>query len=311
MPVSVIIPNYNGCHILKTTLSENKMRLEEHGISDIIIVDDASVDDSVSYINTHFPSIRVVQNDVNSGFSVSCNKGASLAKEETLLFLNNDMLIKTVDLQGILSYIQDQDCFAVVPKILRQDADKNWVNESITTGHFKGGWFSTENHPSIADGIEEKEAIPLLWACGGAMFVSRFHFEQLQGFDTMMSPFYCEDLDLSYRAWKRGWKILYTEKATCHHQHQATIGALYTKDQIEAIHLRNKYLFIWKNMTYLPYILSHLITVIIKCLTFQVKDTRAIINACLRLPSVIRYRMSDPVECTSDPEILAMFQTRS
>jgi len=310
MPVSVVIPHYNGCHILKTCLSENMAMFEKHGITDVIIADDASTDDSIAYIQTHFPSIRIVQNETNSGFSITCNKGASLAREDVLLLLNNDMVFKELDLKAILDDLKHSETFAITPKILRQNKECGWVNESPNYGYFAGGWFSTENDFDIADKHDNPEGLPLLWACGGAMFVIKQRFDALNGFDPIMSPFYCEDLDLSYRGWKRGWKSHYTEKATCYHQHQATIGALYTKAQVEAIHLRNKYLFIWKNVTYLPYLLSHAATVLLKCLTFQIRDTRAIINACFRLPQVFRYRFQSRIDRLSDPDILANWKRR-
>lgn len=310
MGVSVVIPTYNGCHILKTCLSENMALFEQYGIRDVIIADDASTDDSIAYIQTHFPSIRVVQNDSNSGFSITCNKGASLAKEPVVLLLNNDMVIKEMDLQGILEDLNSPDVFAITPKILRKNKEGDWINESPNYGYFAGGWFSTENDFNAAETHATMEGLPLLWACGGAMFVSKSRFDALNGFDPMMSPFYCEDLDLSYRGWKRGWKSLYTEKATCHHQHQATIGALFTKAQVDAIHLRNKYLFIWKNITHWPYIMSHIATVVLKCLTFQIRDTRAIINACFRLSYIIKYRCQSRIDRLSDPEILAHWTSR-
>lgn len=305
MSVSVVIPNYNGCHILKTCLSENMAQFEVNGITDVIIADDASTDDSLRYIQTHFPSIRVVQNDVNSGFSVTCNKGASLAKESVMLLLNNDMVFKELDLKAILQDLENPDVFAITPKILRQNQSGDWINESHNYGYFAGGWFSTENDFDYDKKVKDTEGALLLWACGGAMFVTKKRFDALNGFDPIMSPFYCEDLDLSYRGWKRGWKSMYTQKATCHHQHQATIGALFTKAQVDAIHLRNKYLFIWKNVTYWPYLISHFLTVLLKCLTFQIKDGRAILTACFRLPDVIRYRRQTRLDRYTDPEILS------
>jgi GT2 family glycosyltransferase len=305
MPVSVVIANYNGCHILKACLSENMAMFKRHNITDVIIADDASTDDSIAYLQTHFPEVRVVQNSQNSGFSITCNKGASLAKEDVLLLLNNDMVFKELNLTAILTQLEDPDVFAITPKIIRQNKEGSWVNESPNYGYFAGGWFSTENDFEAAEKADNPEGMPLLWACGGAMFMKKKRFDALDGFDPIMSPFYCEDLDLSYRGWKRGWKSLYTETALCHHQHQATIGVMFTKAQVDAIHLRNKYLFIWKNITHWPYIVSHILTVVLKCFTFQINDTRAILNACFRLPKVWKYRRQARIDRLTDPEILA------
>ena len=146
--------------------------------------------------------------------------------------------------------------------------------------------------------------VPILWACGGAMLVSRQKYEALGGFDPMFSPFYFEDLDLSYRAWKRGWESRYLDFALVHHEHQATIGSLFTRDAVEHIHRTHHYLFMWKNLDDRWFLISHLLTVLVKVITLQIKDIRAIGAAILRLPQIGAYRRIRPKPCLKDSEIL-------
>jgi GT2 family glycosyltransferase len=307
MGISVIIPSYNGEIILKACLSKNIDILSKNGITDIIIVDDASDDTSIDYVSTHFPQCRLVKNDKNLGFGKTCNAGAAVAKEDILLFLNNDMVFNSLDVDAVNRYMDDPHVFAISPPIFRkQDGER--VNETPSKGFFEGGWLSTENDPYEAVRQKDNADFPILWACGGAVFMRKERFELLGGFDPMFSPFYCEDLDMSYQAWKRGWSSLYAKVGECDHQHQATIGALYSKKQVDSIHLRNKYLFTWKNLTYTPYMLLHGLTVILKLMSFQFADTRAILKAAWHLPAILRYRAKGKVEIMSDRDVLSQFK---
>ena len=201
--ISVIIPNFNGLNLFKTHLKNTVTFFNSVGITDIIIVDDASTDESTNYIATQFPNITLIKNSSNQGFSVTCNAGAKEAKESILLFLNTDMLPRQLNPQLILEAFKDPNLFAISPKIERKDNTGTIINEAITTGFFKGGWFSSEVNPDY-ESHNQAQSFPILWACGGACFIDKNKFNTLSGFDTLYSPFYFEDLDLSYRAWKKG-----------------------------------------------------------------------------------------------------------
>ncbi|RAP32044.1 hypothetical protein DID75_05435 [Candidatus Marinamargulisbacteria bacterium SCGC AG-410-N11] len=296
---SVIIPNYNGLQLLKKNLGQIVSVLKSEEITDIIIVDDASSDDSFTYIKENYPAINLIKNTQNQGFGVSCNKGAAVAKESILLFLNTDMLPQRINRTEIQRHFKDKNLFALSPKIERKDKSGTIINESLTTGYFKGGWFSSEVNPNYSNSLLES-GFPVLWACGGACFIDKKKFDQIGGFDPIYRPFYFEDLDLSYRAWKQNWNVLYTSKSSFYHQHQGTIGSLFTKQQIDRIHLSHEYLFMWKNLTDLSFLISHSVTVLIKILTIQVRDIRAILRAIKHFPDIIKYRCSIQSKRTDD-----------
>ena len=90
--VSIIIPNFNGANLLKQYLPFTIAAAEKAGMAyEIIVVDDASTDDSVEFIEAHYKDILLVKNSVNKGFSYSCNEGMEVARYELLLFLNSDV----------------------------------------------------------------------------------------------------------------------------------------------------------------------------------------------------------------------------
>jgi GT2 family glycosyltransferase len=307
--ISVIIPNFNGLKILQSCFPTNYKILKQANIKDIIVIDDASNDESVKYLQDNFPDITIIENIKNLGFSKTCNKAAAQAKNEILFFLNNDMTIQNFDLKEIQNRFTQKDLFSLTPAIYRKkDQEQSTQNESITTGYFQGGWFSSENIGLRDPHFSPHDGMPILWGCGGASFFCADKFRKLNGFDEIFTPFYVEDLDLGYRAWKQNWKCLYSDKIQVKHMHQATIGTHFSKDRIDQIHLRNKYLFIWKNIHSGAYRLSHFTTLFIKLLTFQINDTRAIIKAMLKLPELINSRKNLLPQIQSDQEILKMFK---
>lgn len=273
--ISVVIPNFNGTTLLKTYLHENMAIFKKNGITDVIVVDDYSNDDSVSYLNQHFSTIKVLTNSKNVGFSRTLNKGLRQAKHDIVWVLNNDMAINPdFDVDYILALFQgDPNCFSVVPTILRKNDKGILFDEAPNIGFFKGGWLSLEHSLDHKDKHKNESEFPVMWACGGAAFYRVDMLQKINYFDEeLYSPFYLEDADVSYQAWKNGWKVLYTSHFTCFHQHQSTIGKYYSKAKVEAVHLRNYYLFHWKNLSDLSYIFSHIVTILIKMLTFQFKD---------------------------------------
>ncbi|RAP27116.1 hypothetical protein DID74_00855 [Candidatus Marinamargulisbacteria bacterium SCGC AG-333-B06] len=305
--ISVVITNYNGCHILKKCLPENIMKFKELGITDIIVSDDCSTDDSITYLKEQFSELRIAENDQNSGFSQTCNTGAALAKESIILFLNNDMIVKQLNVEMLCKRFKDKNLFGCSPKILRYQ-EKQLINETPSYGYFKGGWFSTVNSEKMLGQVDGSKPFPILWGCGGAFFVNKEKFNQLNGFDTLFFIGYCEDLDLSYRAWKRGWNIQYEPEGECFHHHQSTMKTLFTCSFLEHIHATNHYLFMWKNLNDFSYIASHVITILIKLITFQIKDIKAIVKALTRIRRVWSYRMTHKLFQKTDHDILNQFQ---
>jgi GT2 family glycosyltransferase len=319
--LSLIIPTYQGLHLLQSTLEKNLAQFSEIPGFECIVVDDASDDGTVLWLKTHFPDVITIVAPQNKGFAHTVNLGAARATGEFLFFLNNDMQIMNVDLDLAFKVLREENVFALVPTIVRPSKDNAF--ESYTWGKFAGGWFSAESylpHGSLRASIVDAQpsnihrapsgegvgggGIPILWACGGAMLVSREKYEVLGGFDTLYSPFYFEDLDLSYRAWKRGWESRYMDFALLHHQHQATIGTLFKTSAVEHIHRAHHYLFMWKNLDDIGFLFSHFLTVLVKILTFQLRDIMAIATALTRLPRIISYRRTCLRSVLKDAEIL-------
>jgi len=165
MSLSVIIPNFNGRALLERFLPRTLAFFSPREGAEIIVVDDASSDDSVAYLTAQFPQVKVVSHKKNLGFSKSCNAGAKQAGGDILFFLNNDMRIDSLDLTQIYRYLSRNDVFSVTPAIYREENPAQ--NESVTTGYFKGGWVSLENIGLAAPDFKGQEGLSILWGCGG------------------------------------------------------------------------------------------------------------------------------------------------
>ena len=204
------------------------------------VVDDASTDDSKKFVKTIFPLIKFIELAHNSGFSIAANHGVKNAQNNYVLLLNTDIKVEKDFLTPLLKYFKNDKTFAVSNRAMK--------NESIalTKPHqwiFKFGFFREVYSK------KEKKAVYAFGASGGHSLFDRKKFLELGGFDEIFSPFYYEDADLGYRAWKRGYCVFYEPRSVVYHEHQSTIGNSFSKNYINFIVKRNMLVFLWKNLS--------------------------------------------------------------
>lgn len=235
MQVDIIIPNYNGLHLLARYVPV----VINCCIANLVIVDDASTDDSVDRLNKQFPQVEVITRDHNAGFSAAVNDGIKRTSGDIVVLLNNDIEVTPGFLDPILPLFEDETVFAASPQIILPS--KGGLDEGANTGFWRHGMFYTGQRQGI------QTVTPVLYTTGCAAVYRRSMLEQLGGFDEAYSPFYWEDADLGYRAWKRGWKSLYQPDSTVYHQHSASISRL-KKGLVDSVKARNGLFFIWRNI---------------------------------------------------------------
>jgi len=192
------------------------------------------------------------------------------ARGAFVVLLNNDMDARGDAFPTLLATLEtDPRLFAVVPSIVRVATGEE---EALTRIGFRRGvvFASTDG---------EAEADPA-YACGGAMAFRRQEFVGLGGFDPLFSPFYWEDVDLSYRARKRGRRIARVPLARVDHDHGRTIGARFDRGAVAAVYERNRLLFTWKNLTDPALWLRHLLALPAKTL-WDVAAHRAFVRGLL------------------------------
>jgi GT2 family glycosyltransferase len=227
--VSVVIPTYNGKTLLAKNLPPLLHAAERHPFPvEVIVVDDASSDGSVQFVSENFPEVRVLAQEANSGFAETINRGIFAAGHDIILALNNDVLVDDNLFARALARFEDPAVFSVTPNMVDPR-----LGESQAITRLKPGicWFNTVNlQLRDLDGFQGE--IPLFFASGGASFYDREKLCLLGGFDPVYHPFYVEDLDLSYRGWKAGWKCLMEPGTTVYHETSSSAACTGKEDQV-------------------------------------------------------------------------------
>lgn len=256
LKATIIIPTWNAKELLKACLPalQEAITVDENE-HEIIVVDNASDDGSADYIHENFPQIKVIRLEKNLMFCGASNIGAEQAKNNVVIFLNNDMVVDKNFLRPLLDTFADDSTFAVEPQIFISDLNKPRWETGITWGKFENSLYQI-GHITVD---EAEVAFPILYAGAGAGAFDKEKFLKLGGFDKIFHPFYWEDVDICYRAWKRGWKSLYQPLSIVHHQHRGTISRTYSEHDIQVAFEKNRLLFMWKNLSNPRWLLEHLL----------------------------------------------------
>jgi len=151
------------------------------------------------------------------------------------------------------------------------------------------------------------------WAEGGSSIFRRNLFIELGSFDQLYNPFYWEDIDLSYRAWKSGYKIYYYPVVKVQHHHESTIGKFFQKSSILKTAYRNQFIFNWKNITDTDLLAKHLFTLPIILLKSLINGNWLLLKgfflALIRLPKIFESRQKTiKLFKKTDREILDLFE---
>ena len=243
--VSVVIPNFNGRDLLRKNLP---LVMGNSPQAKVMVVDDASSDKSVEFVRENFPSVEVVVLDKNGRFARACNEGLSRVKSDVVILLNNDVVPKKGYLEPLLKHFEDEKVFAVGCK----EIDSKGRESGRSEGSFRRGFL-------VHWKAEDQSKNNTLWAAGGSMAVSKKLWDELGGMDEMYKPAYWEDIDLSYRAFKRGYRVVFEPKSMVVHNHETTNKRVFGLKTMQVATFKNQLLFVWKNISDLKFIIRHLL----------------------------------------------------
>ncbi len=288
MKVSIVIPNFNGEILLK----QNIPAVIKTKADEIIVVDDASHDNSISLLQKQFPSIQVLAHEKNQGYGQSINDGITAATGDIVFLLNTDTRPQEDCLAHMAPYFENPLIFAVTC----HEPGNSWA-----TGTFSDGYF----HHEPGNNTQEKHIS--LYASGGSAAFSRQKFIDLGMYDSIYRPFYWEDTDISYRAWKHGWEIWWEPKAIVLHETSSTINKYFSKGYRNYIVQRNELLFNWKNITDEDLFSRHK-KAVLKRLLSHPGYFRVVLGALKHLAQVQKSRQFEKTQSKrSDKEIFQLF----
>ncbi|MBC7235668.1 MAG: glycosyltransferase family 2 protein [Chloroflexi bacterium] len=216
---SVIIPNWNGLHLLRPCL--DALARQTWRDFEVIVVDNASSDGSAEAVRREYPQVRILAEARNHGYAAGCNLGVAMARGSVLVLLNNDTvpepdwlgeLIAALDRHPEAGSAASRIVIHDRPSILHSAGDlygRNGIPES------RGVW-------QVYAPPYDQEC-PVFGGCGAAVAYRREVIQALGGFEPAFFM-YCEDVDLAWRAQLAGWTCVYAPRAVVRHHLSATGG---------------------------------------------------------------------------------------
>ncbi len=252
--MSIVIATWNGRPLLEKNLPFLFKALRAYsGRTEVIVVDDAGSDDTGVFLKKNYPEVHCVRLPENVGNGQAMNEGAKRSQYEVIYFLDNDVTVSDHFLEALVPHFSDPRVFAAGSRSIASSGKP--VPFQFPRVKFRFGifWYYYETLP-----FDWKEPVVALFASAGHSAYRRALFEELGGFDPLYGRFYLEDLDLCYRAWKKGYRSLINPRSQVIHEAAGTIRKILSEKEIKRRQWRNRFLFTWKNIHDGSFFWSHL-----------------------------------------------------
>ena len=244
---AVVVLNWNGKAWLEKFLAKLVKYSQE---ATIFLADNASTDDSVDFVNSNFPSVKIIINASNGGYAKGYNDALKQIDAEYFVLINSDIEVTDVWLSPIIDLMDsDKKIAACQPKLL--DYKKRNTFEYAGAS---GGFIDNLGYPfcrgRIFDDLEEdkgqyNDAIEVFWATGACLFIRAAHFNEVGGLDVDFFA-HQEEIDLCWRLKNKGYKIMVEPKSVVYH---VGGGTLNTGSPFKThLNFRNNLFMLFKNL---------------------------------------------------------------
>lgn len=261
-------------------------------------------------------SCRFIKNQINRGFGESCNRGFEAASFPLVLLLNNDVDLAEEAIAPLVENFKDSALFAAHCRVFELESGHECGTGKI--GSFARGFIRV--HRSYAclgetrqggGNSTESSKLYSMFAGGGSAMFDREKFLNIGAFEPLLSPFYWEDVELSYRAWKRGYLVVYEPESVAHHHVSSTIGKLSWR-RVRMIQQRNRLIYHWIHLHDRRMLASHILWVMLLAITAPVRlqpgFIRSLAAALKLLPQVRARRREEKSQAKrNDREVFEIF----
>lgn len=258
--LSIIIVSYNTAELtLKAVESAFRELASSEIKGEVIVVDNASSDHSVTRIQKKFPTVRIVVNKENVGFARANNQAVAIARGKYLLFLNSDAQLTAGALSTMQKFLDENPKVGIAScQLVNPDGSiqpqGGWLPRLSTVAIW--AWFLDDlpifqrffpsyqlRHPSLSYGSPKQ----IGWVAGTAMWVRRKTWDQLGGFDESLFM-YGEDVELCYRAKKRDWDVMINPAARVIHHGRGSASDVswITREVVGLRHIFKKHKPSWE-----------------------------------------------------------------
>ena len=245
--LAIIILNWNGKNLLEKFLP---FLVKYSSQATIYLADNASTDSSISYVETEFPTVKIIKNTENFGYAKGYNQALKQVNEKYLCLINSDIEVTENWLRPIIELFESDGKIGLIqPKIL--DYKNKAKFEYAGAG---GGFIDQLGFPfcrgRIFDTLESdqnqyNDTTPIFWASGACLFIKNEVFKELNGFDENFFA-HQEEIDLCWRAFNKNIKTYYCGTSTVYHVGGATLDASNPKKTF--LNYRNSLIMLYKNL---------------------------------------------------------------
>ena len=251
--VCIAVLNYNGISHLQYLIPSLEIAVNLYSdICSIVILDNSPTNSDREWMEINYPHIKTIPAPKND-YLFSYNWLLPKLSEEIVVLLNNDLRVASDFIEPLISHFKHDDVFAVSATSL------DWEGINFTCG------------PSLLSrqytlyrwgyDCERQETCHTLFASGGFAAIDRAKFIEIGGFKDLFYPAYCEDLDLGFRAWRKGWRCIFEPNSRVYHRNQGSWGKE-KSETIEKINFRAELLFIWSSLPPLGSVLQRFLMTI-------------------------------------------------
>jgi len=246
LEVAIVILNWNGKGLLKTFLPSIIRYSKE---ATIYVADNASSDDSVDFVSTQFPSIKIIKNMENGGYAKGYNDALKHINADIFCLVNSDIEVTENWLTPIISTFKSEKHTAIIqPKILDYKQKSHFEYAGAAGGYIdkygypfcRGRIFNTIE----VDNGQYNNDSEIFWASGACFFIRATVFNTLKGFDESFFA-HMEEIDLCWRANNLGYTSKYVHQSTVYHVGGATLNA--TNPRKTYLNFRNSLFTLTKN----------------------------------------------------------------
>ena len=247
MNVSIVIPTWKGQRLLQSYLPSVVAACDFYRNSvgagtEIIVVEDAGGDCTMEWLQSNYGSqVRAVEHSQNLGFCAACQTGFLQARYSVVLLLNNDVRLEADCIAPMVEHFKDPGTFAVTGKMFNQKGDV-FCNGGKIARFRRGMWSSYLNY-DVPDATGYDPSLLSFAAIAAFSAYDREKFLAIGGFDPLTAMF--EDIEISYRAWKRGWLVKYEPRSIAYHDASQTMKRRYKRRSLEMLSRRSRIVMHW------------------------------------------------------------------
>ena len=246
--VAVLVLNWNGRTLLQQFLPSWLAHIPDY--ADLIIVDNGSTDDSVSFLQEHYRDVHLLAFEENLGFAGGYNRAIEELDYQTVILLNSDVELTSGWLDQPMQLLNSSpEIAAVQPTLRAQRSPKDFEYAGAA-----GGFIDRLGYPfcrgRIFDTIEEDrgqyaDSVDLFWASGACLIIRRAVYREVGGLDTLFFA-HQEEIDLCWRLNARGWRIVSAPQSIVYHIGGASLSV--DSPRKVFLNFRNNLLMIYKNL---------------------------------------------------------------